>query len=91
VPAIDGAREASELIALCERAEADGGWLVLLFHGVGGDHLAVSAEAHAALVEHLARRRDALWTENFRTVARHIRATREKTTVTAENLPGRTP
>jgi peptidoglycan/xylan/chitin deacetylase (PgdA/CDA1 family) len=90
VPAVDGAREAHELIALCERAEAEGGWLVLLFHGVGGDHLAVSAEAHAALVEHLAQRRDALWTENFRNVARHVRATREKTTRGAERLPGRT-
>jgi peptidoglycan/xylan/chitin deacetylase (PgdA/CDA1 family) len=90
VPAIDGAREASELIALCERAEAEGAWLVLLFHGVGGDHLAVSAEAHAALVDHLARRHAALWTENFRTVARHVRATREQATAAAENLPGRT-
>ena len=90
VPAFDGAREASELIALCERAEAEGAWLVLLFHGVGGDHLAVSAEAHEALLEHLERRRTALWTENFRNVARHVRATREKGTGKAENLPGRT-
>jgi peptidoglycan/xylan/chitin deacetylase (PgdA/CDA1 family) len=90
VPAFDGARAASELIALCERAESEGAWLVLLFHGVGGDHLAVSAEAHAALVEHLAPRRDALWTENFRNVARHVQATRANTSAAPEDLPGRT-
>jgi len=76
VPAFDGAREPRELLALCEQAEATGGWLVLLFHGVGGDHLAVTLEAHDALLEHLARRRESLWTGNFRDVASHVRAQR---------------
>jgi peptidoglycan/xylan/chitin deacetylase (PgdA/CDA1 family) len=76
VPAFDGSRALSELLELCEQAEATGGWLVLLFHGVGGDHLAVSLEVHAALLEHLARRRDSLWTESFRTVASHVSSQR---------------
>src|SRR5690606_29330573 len=46
VPAHDGARPADELLALVERAVAEGGWLVLLFHGVGGDHLPVEQAAH---------------------------------------------
>lgn len=45
---------ASELIAVVERAAAVGGLASLIFHGVGGDHLAVSAEAHEALLAHLA-------------------------------------
>ncbi|HEU4581389.1 MAG TPA: polysaccharide deacetylase family protein [Polyangiaceae bacterium] len=90
LPAFDGAREARELIALCERAEAEGAWLVLLFHGVGGDHLAVSAQAHAALLEHLAQRRDALWTESFRNVARHVQQARANSSAVPENPPGRT-
>jgi peptidoglycan/xylan/chitin deacetylase (PgdA/CDA1 family) len=77
VPAHDGARRADELIALVERALAEGGWLVLLFHGVGADHMAVEREAHRALLEHLARRRDAIWTDCFGTVASHVRARRE--------------
>jgi peptidoglycan-N-acetylglucosamine deacetylase len=76
VPAFDGAREAAELIALCEQAEASGGWLVLLFHGVGADHLAVTLKAHAALLEHLGRCRDVLWTESFGNVASHVRSER---------------
>jgi len=31
-----------------------GGLTVLLFHGVGGEHLPVSAEAHAELLDWLA-------------------------------------
>lgn len=72
VPAIDGARTAKELIQLLDEAEASGGWLVLLFHGVGGDHLAVGLEAHEALLEELTKRRGAIWTETFRNVASHV-------------------
>lgn len=42
------------LIEEVERAVRRGGPIVLVFHGVGGDHLAVSAAAHAALLAHLA-------------------------------------
>jgi peptidoglycan/xylan/chitin deacetylase (PgdA/CDA1 family) len=44
----------AELIAVVERAAAIGGLASILFHGVGGDHLAVSAKAHEALLAHLA-------------------------------------
>lgn len=76
VPAHDGARTKTELIALVDEAEATGGWLVLLFHGVGGDHLAVTSEAHAALLDHLSQRRGAIWTERFGAVAAHVRSRR---------------
>jgi peptidoglycan-N-acetylglucosamine deacetylase len=76
VPACDGAKSPEELVALVDAAEQSGGWLVLLFHGVGGDHLPVAREAHEALLEHLSQRRDRLWTERFGTVAAHVRAAR---------------
>ncbi|MEO0055329.1 MAG: hypothetical protein RLZZ50_1276, partial [Verrucomicrobiota bacterium] len=57
------------------RAVEDGGWLVLLFHGVGGDHLPVELEAHAALAEYLGRQAGRVWTERFGTVAAHVRDT----------------
>jgi peptidoglycan/xylan/chitin deacetylase (PgdA/CDA1 family) len=76
VPAHDGARSTAELLALVDQAEAERGWLVLLFHGVGADHLPVSADAHAALLRHLAQRRDSIWTERFGAVAAHVRAER---------------
>jgi peptidoglycan/xylan/chitin deacetylase (PgdA/CDA1 family) len=76
VPALDGAKSAHELVALVDAAVAAGGWLVLLFHGVGGDHLPVDGAAHAALIEHLAQRRDSVWTERFGGVAAHVRQQR---------------
>ncbi|HTV22658.1 MAG TPA: polysaccharide deacetylase family protein [Polyangiaceae bacterium] len=76
VPAHDGAKSPEELVALVDRAVNEGGWLVLLFHGVGGDHLPVDAKAHHALAEHLARRSDAVWTESFGGVAAHVRQQR---------------
>jgi peptidoglycan/xylan/chitin deacetylase (PgdA/CDA1 family) len=76
VPAIDGARPAGELVALVERAVAERGWLVLLFHGVGGDHLPVEGSAHTALLEHLARRQSSVWTDTFGAVAAHVRQRR---------------
>jgi hypothetical protein len=42
-----------------------GGLLVISFHGVGGDYLKVSAEAHAQLVAHLAEHADTIWIAPF--------------------------
>ncbi len=76
VPAHDGAKTAGELIELVEQAVTEGGWLVLLFHGVGGDHLPASREAHGAVAEYLARNSERVWTERFGAVAAHVRAQR---------------
>ena len=78
VPAHDGAKTPGELIALVDRAVAEGGWLVLLFHGVGGDHLPVDADSHGALLAHLAGRRDSVWTEPFGAVAAHVQRQRSR-------------
>jgi peptidoglycan/xylan/chitin deacetylase (PgdA/CDA1 family) len=76
VPAHDGAKSTEELIALVDQAEADGGWLVFLFHGVGGDHLPVALEAHEALLAYLDHGRSQIWTERFGKVAQHVGAER---------------
>ncbi|MHA6720961.1 polysaccharide deacetylase family protein [Sphingomonas sp. RS6] len=51
----------AEMIDFVRQAEAGGGWAVLLFHGVGGDYLAVSDQAHRELVAWLAAHRDEVW------------------------------
>lgn len=63
---------AEELIAYAESAAASGSWAIFTFHGVGGDHLQVEADAFGALVQHLAAERHRLWTAPLIEVADQI-------------------
>lgn len=45
---------------------------VLGFHGVGGDNLKVSAEAHAQLLAYLKAHGDTIWVAPFSTVMDHV-------------------
>lgn len=71
------------LIAIVEEAAARGTMANLTFHGIGGDHLAVSREAHDALLAHLAAHPDIYWVETFIAIAGHVRAQREGVAATA--------
>ena len=51
----------AQLIAYAQQAIDGGGMAVFLFHGVAGDHLQVSAQAHAELLDWLAAHRDEVW------------------------------
>ena len=46
-----------DAVAVLDRAEADGGWEPLLFHGVGGDWIAFPAAAHEKILAEIDRRR----------------------------------
>lgn len=60
-----------ELIAAVESAAQKHKLLNIIFHGIGGDHLSVSAEAHEKLVEYLADNRDIYWTDTYRNIVKH--------------------
>lgn len=63
-----------ELIAAVEKVAAKGGLAQLIFHGVGGDYLSVSKEAHEKLLRHLAARRDIYWTDTYLNIMKHVNA-----------------
>ncbi|MEO8019443.1 MAG: polysaccharide deacetylase family protein [Pseudomonadota bacterium] len=67
---IDGPTGA-QLIAYVDRVRAAGGLGVLQFHGVGGDYLAVSAQAHQQLVTYLRDHPD-VWVGTFREVLDYV-------------------
>ena len=67
----------AQLIALVEDAGRKGTMLNLTFHGVGGDYLMVSTEAHAELLAYLAAHRDVYWTAPFIDIMRWVRGQRE--------------
>ena len=63
----------ADLIALVEAAGRQGTMVNFTFHGIGGDHLAVSNAAHEALLAYLAAHRDIYWTATFREQMRWVR------------------
>ena len=76
VPSVMGDRDAATLTSWVERALSSHGWLVFTFHGVAGDHLAVSESAHEALLGYLEQHKQSIWTERFGTVASYVAAHR---------------
>jgi hypothetical protein len=67
-----------ELIGLVELAMARGQWCILTFHGIDTGGLGVCTPAFAALLDHLARHRQRIWTDTVLHVAQHCQTLRER-------------
>lgn len=70
--------DGTSLIEEVRQAEQHGGWIVFIFHAVGerDGYLPASREAHAELLDYLARNREAVWTGTFAEVTSYIAAKR---------------
>ncbi|MCV2367716.1 polysaccharide deacetylase family protein [Roseateles oligotrophus] len=66
----------AQLISLVEQAAQAGTMINLTFHGIGGDHLSVSTQAHAELLGYLAAHRDRFWTETFLNIISYVKGRR---------------
>jgi sialate O-acetylesterase len=67
-----------QMIELVKKAEESGSLLVLLFHGVGGEHgLNVSLEAHRTLLNYLKNNEKNIWVAPLVDVAEHIKSLRK--------------
>jgi peptidoglycan/xylan/chitin deacetylase (PgdA/CDA1 family) len=64
------------LIALVQRAARAGTMVNITFHGIGGDYLTVSSEAHEQLLSHLAANRSVYWTDTFLNIMKYVEARR---------------
>ena len=62
-----------QLIAVAREAAAKGTMADFTFHGVGGDYLAVSSEAHEALLKYLADNRSIYWTDTFINIMMYVK------------------
>ena len=69
---------ADKMIAFAQQAVNGGGMAVYVFHGVGGDHLSVTAEDHARLVEWLAAHRSTVWVATMQQAVDWIQAGKTK-------------
>lgn len=63
-----------ELIELLESHTKQGMLINILFHGIGGDHLAVTSEAHDQLLAYLSEHRDIYWTATYIEIMKHVQA-----------------
>ncbi|KAF1687362.1 polysaccharide deacetylase [Pseudoxanthomonas broegbernensis] len=63
----------AQLIARVEAAARSGTVAAFTFHGIGGDYMSVSAQAHEELLDYLDRHRDVYWTATFLDIARWVR------------------
>jgi hypothetical protein len=63
----------AQLIALVKEAGEKGTMVNFTFHGVGGDHLSVSKEAHEELVRFLAANRKLYWTDTFLNIMKYVK------------------
>jgi len=64
-------KSGGEMIAWVESVVRDGKAGVIVFHGVGGDYLNVSGDAHRQLVEYLKAHEKEIWTTTFSNVMSH--------------------
>jgi len=62
-----------DMIKLVKEARRQHGLVSFTFHGVGGDYLTTSAEAHEELLDYLARHRDVYWVDTFVNIMTHVR------------------
>lgn len=66
----------AQLIELVQRAARAGTMANITFHGIGGDYLSVSKEAHEALLRHLAANPSVYWTDTFINIMKYVKAER---------------
>ena len=66
-------QSADEVIAMIERGMRRGHWVVLTFHGVGGDFIETETSDFEAVAAYLAQQQDRIWTDTFYQVASCIR------------------
>lgn len=69
-------KSGAQMIAWVEAVLRGGGVGVIAFHGVGGDYLSVSAEAHRELLEYLKENEGEIWTATFSEVMTQVAAER---------------
>ena len=70
--------DGDSLIEYAKQAASIGGMGNYTFHGIGGDHLAISNKAHQTLLKHLADNPKTYWVATFKEIALYLNARQKK-------------
>jgi peptidoglycan/xylan/chitin deacetylase (PgdA/CDA1 family) len=63
----------AQLIALVRQAAQAGTMINFTFHGIGGDYITTSKQAHEELLAYLAAHRDVYWTDTFMNIMKYVK------------------
>jgi len=61
-----------------QEAGRRGTMINLTFHGIGGDYITTSTQAHEQLLAYLAAHRDAYWTDTFLSIMIYVKANQRR-------------
>jgi peptidoglycan-N-acetylglucosamine deacetylase len=62
---LDGGEMGAQLIAFVKAVQRKGGMGIIMFHGIGGDYITISAEAHQQLIDYLKKNQSGIWVTTF--------------------------
>jgi peptidoglycan/xylan/chitin deacetylase (PgdA/CDA1 family) len=65
---------AAQLIAFVKRVQAKGGMGIIMFHGIGGDYITTSAQAHQQLINYLKANQSDIWVTTFQQAMDYVTA-----------------
>ncbi len=69
---LEGNNTGEQLIAFVKNTVRKGGMGIFMFHGIGGDYITVSAEAHRQLVSYLKQHKKEIWVATFQEAMDYI-------------------
>lgn len=79
---LNGSETGKQLIDFVKNVQSKGGLGIIMFHGIGGDYITVSAEAHHQLIRYLSQHRKEIWVPTFRQaldeVYRQVKRTKKR-------------
>jgi len=69
---LDGNNTGSQLIDYVKKVEKSGGMGIFMFHGIGGDYITTSINAHKELLKYLAKNKKTIWVTTFQQAMDYI-------------------
>jgi peptidoglycan/xylan/chitin deacetylase (PgdA/CDA1 family) len=75
---LEGKNSGAQLIDFVKKVEASGGMGILMFHGVGGDYITTSAQAHRELLAYLKENQKDIWITTFQQAMDYAMANKPK-------------
>ncbi|MDP9080078.1 MAG: polysaccharide deacetylase family protein [Bacteroidota bacterium] len=69
---LEDSTPANKLIEFVKKVEKSGGMGIFMFHGIGGDFIKTSTQAHKELLEYLAKNKTEIWVATFQQAMDYI-------------------